>query len=183
MSAVRDLCPAAVKAGDAASLWRDRAQSCPDGTRGCRARPGRLAHHGKLRVPENLSLLPLPSKSPEPNPTENVWRFPRHTKLSNRVLGGYEAIVEAACEARNSLIARSRPHHLDRNPPVGNHRPPLTALGIRCALHLRTIFFYDYEIGMGSKKFIYCLHNTRIGGPVIVDEQPSASPKARRIVV
>jgi hypothetical protein len=33
---------------------------------------------GKLRLPENFSLLPLPSKSPEPNPTENVWRFPRH---------------------------------------------------------------------------------------------------------
>jgi transposase len=28
---------------------------------------------GRLRVPENLSLLPLPSKSPELNPTENVW--------------------------------------------------------------------------------------------------------------
>jgi hypothetical protein len=27
---------------------------------------------GKLRVPDNLSLLPLPPKSPEPNPTENV---------------------------------------------------------------------------------------------------------------
>jgi hypothetical protein len=96
---------------------------------------------GRLRVPENLSLLPLPSKLPELNPTENVWQFPRPTKLSNRVFGGYEAIVEAACEAWNSLIARSRPHHLNRNPPVGDHRSPLTALGIRCALHLQTTFF------------------------------------------
>src|SRR3954464_1073408 len=28
----------------------------------------------KLRVPDHLSLLPLPAKSPELNPTENVWR-------------------------------------------------------------------------------------------------------------
>jgi transposase len=59
----------------------------------------------KLRLPENLSLLPLPPKSPELNPVENVWQFLRQTKLSNRVFAGYEAIVTAACEAWNSLIA------------------------------------------------------------------------------
>jgi hypothetical protein len=31
----------------------------------------------KLRLPDNLSLLPLPSKSPELNPAENVWQFLR----------------------------------------------------------------------------------------------------------
>ena len=60
---------------------------------------------GKLRVPENLSLLPLPPKSPELNPVENVWQFLRQNKLSNRIFGGYEAIVTAACEAWNHLIA------------------------------------------------------------------------------
>jgi transposase len=59
----------------------------------------------KLRLPENLSLLPLPPKSPALNPVENVWPFLRQTKLSNRVFDGYEAIVIAACEAWNSLIA------------------------------------------------------------------------------
>jgi len=59
----------------------------------------------KLRLPENLSLLPLPPKSPELNPVENVWQFLRQTKLSNRVFAGYEAIVTAACEAWNSLVA------------------------------------------------------------------------------
>jgi hypothetical protein len=59
----------------------------------------------KLRLPENLSLLPLPPKSPELNPVENVWQFLRQTRLSNRVFAGYEAIVAAACEAWNSLIA------------------------------------------------------------------------------
>ena len=60
---------------------------------------------GKLRIPENLSLLPLPPKSPELNPVENVWQFLRQNKLSNRIFGNYEAIVTAACEAWNSLIA------------------------------------------------------------------------------
>ena len=43
---------------------------------------------GKLRVPENLSLLPLPPKSPKLNPVENVWQFLRQNKLSNRIFGG-----------------------------------------------------------------------------------------------
>ena len=59
----------------------------------------------KLRVPQTLSLLPLPPKSPEPNPVENVWQFLRQNRLSNRVFGDYEAIVTAACDAWNSLLA------------------------------------------------------------------------------
>ena len=59
----------------------------------------------KLRLPENLSLLPLPPKSPELNPVENVWQFLRQNKLSNRIFGDYEAIVAAACEAWNTLLA------------------------------------------------------------------------------
>jgi hypothetical protein len=59
----------------------------------------------KLRIPDHLSLLPLPPKSPELNPVENVWQFLRQNKLSNRVFGGYEAIVAAACDAWNSLVA------------------------------------------------------------------------------
>ena len=43
---------------------------------------------GKLRLPDSLSLLPLPSKSPELNPAENVWQFLRQTKLSNRIFDG-----------------------------------------------------------------------------------------------
>jgi transposase len=60
---------------------------------------------GKLRLPNNLSLLPLPPKSPELNPVENVWQFLRQNKLSNRIFDDDEAIVTAACEAWNGLIA------------------------------------------------------------------------------
>jgi hypothetical protein len=58
----------------------------------------------KLRVPQNISLLPLPPKSPELNPAENIWQFLRQTKFSNRIFSDYEAIVTAACEAWNGLI-------------------------------------------------------------------------------
>jgi putative transposase len=60
---------------------------------------------GKLRVLDNLSLLPLHPKSPELNLIENAWQFLRQNKLSNRIFGDYEAIVTAACDAWNSLIA------------------------------------------------------------------------------
>ena len=40
---------------------------------------------GKLRVPENISLLPLPAYSPELNPVENVWQFLRQNYLANSV--------------------------------------------------------------------------------------------------
>jgi hypothetical protein len=60
---------------------------------------------GKLRMPDTVSLMSLPPKSPELNPTENVWQFLRQTKLSNRIFEGYDAIVAAACDAWNSLIA------------------------------------------------------------------------------
>jgi len=59
----------------------------------------------QLRLPDNLSLLPLPPTSPELNPAENIWEFLRQNKLSNLIFEGYEAIVTAACEAWNSLVA------------------------------------------------------------------------------
>ena len=60
---------------------------------------------GELAVPENLSLLPLPRYSPEPNPVENVWEYLRQNKLSHRVREGYDAIVATCCEAWNWLVA------------------------------------------------------------------------------
>jgi transposase len=32
---------------------------------------------GKLAVPPNITLLPLPPKCPELNPVENLWQFLR----------------------------------------------------------------------------------------------------------
>jgi transposase len=40
----------------------------------------------KLAIPNNISLLPLPAKSPELIPVENIWQFIRDNWLSNRSL-------------------------------------------------------------------------------------------------
>jgi len=58
---------------------------------------------GALVVPENITLLPLPPRSPELNPVENVWQFMRDNWLSNRVFQSYDDIVAHCCEAWNKL--------------------------------------------------------------------------------
>ena len=60
---------------------------------------------GKLVVPDNIVLVHLPPKSPELNPTENIWQYLRQTWLSNRVFESYEDICDACCEAWNNLAA------------------------------------------------------------------------------
>ena len=72
----------------------------------------------RLVVPENVTLLPLPPYSPElgahcdqgsqwglMNPVERVWLYLRERFLSHRVLGGYTALLDAACRAWNALAA------------------------------------------------------------------------------
>ena len=59
----------------------------------------------KLSLPKNLTLILLPSRSPELNPVENVWQYLRANWLSNRVFDTYDQITEAACQAWNNLIA------------------------------------------------------------------------------
>ena len=60
---------------------------------------------GHLSVPDNLTLLPLPSYSPELNPGENVWGHLRQSKLGLRVWPGHDAIVATCREAWNWLVA------------------------------------------------------------------------------
>src|SRR6202011_1082935 len=48
----------------------------------------------RLAVPPNITLLPLPPKCPELNPTENIWQFMRDNWLSNRVFKSYDDIVD-----------------------------------------------------------------------------------------
>ncbi len=64
-------------------------------------RPG-----GLLKVPDNISLLPLPPYSPELNPQENIWQYLRQNYLSNRVFDTYDAIIDACCHAWNNLAAQ-----------------------------------------------------------------------------
>ena len=59
---------------------------------------------GKLEVPENISIITLPARSPELNPVENIWQFMRDNWLSNRVFKSYKDIVDHCCDAWNELI-------------------------------------------------------------------------------
>jgi len=58
----------------------------------------------KLDVPRNISIIALPSKSPELNPQENIWQFMRDNWLSNRVFTSYENIVDHCCDSWNKLV-------------------------------------------------------------------------------
>ena len=59
-----------------------------------------------LDMPDNITLIFLPSRAPELNPVENVWQFLRANWLSNRVFETYDAIIDAACEAWQKLIVK-----------------------------------------------------------------------------
>tara|TARA_R110000787_G_scaffold282559_1_gene394496 strand:- start:10389 stop:10892 length:504 start_codon:yes stop_codon:yes gene_type:complete len=56
-----------------------------------------------LEVPGNITLVPLPPRSPELNPTENIWQFMRDNWLSNRVFKSYSDIIDHCCFAWNQL--------------------------------------------------------------------------------
>jgi transposase len=59
---------------------------------------------GELRLPANLTLLPLPPYAPELNPVENVWEYLRGNRLSLTVWDTYDQIVEACCNAWNAFL-------------------------------------------------------------------------------
>ena len=61
---------------------------------------------GKLKLPKNISIILLPSRSPELNPVENVWQYLRQNWLSNRVFPTYGNVLDAGCEAWSKLIAQ-----------------------------------------------------------------------------
>ena len=58
----------------------------------------------KLAVPDNITLVPLPPRSPELNPVENVWQFLRENWLSNRIFTSYPDILDHCCDAWNKLV-------------------------------------------------------------------------------
>jgi transposase len=62
----------------------------------------------KLDMLENITPIFLPSRAPELNPVENVWQYLRLNWLSNTVFEGYDAIVDAACDAWRKLTAEPK---------------------------------------------------------------------------
>ena len=57
----------------------------------------------KLHIPPNITMLPLPPRSPELNSVENIWQFMRENWISNRVFKSYDEIVDICSEAWNKL--------------------------------------------------------------------------------
>jgi hypothetical protein len=59
---------------------------------------------GRLLVPGNITLRPLPPSAPGLNGMENLWGYLRQDHLSHCGWNTSEAIVEACCEAWNTPI-------------------------------------------------------------------------------
>ena len=57
----------------------------------------------KLAVPDNITILLLPSYSPELNPVENLWGYLRSHYLSNRAYEDYQHLLDAGAEAWQQL--------------------------------------------------------------------------------
>ena len=56
----------------------------------------------RLAVPTNITLLPLPPKSPELNPVETIWWFMRENWMSNRVFTSYKDILDHCASWKSS---------------------------------------------------------------------------------
>src|SRR6476646_9271060 len=61
-----------------------------------------------LTVPANISLMPLPAKSPELNPVENIWQFIRENWLSNRQFRARGCYHQRSGWRRGAPITRAR---------------------------------------------------------------------------
>ena len=59
---------------------------------------------GKLKVPKNLTMVPLPAACPELNAAENIWQYLRQTYLANRVFKSYTDILDACQDAWRKLL-------------------------------------------------------------------------------
>ena len=87
-----DRFPATIPEADHVALFLDRA-----GWHGAK----------KLKVPANITFVPLPAYSPELNCIERIWLYLKERYLSHRLLDDYDAIVDATCVAWSKLTAET----------------------------------------------------------------------------
>ncbi|MDQ2082200.1 IS630 family transposase [Xanthobacteraceae bacterium Astr-EGSB] len=62
---------------------------------------------GKLDIPANITLVPLPPSCPELNAAENIWQYLRQNYLGNCVFADYTAILDACQDAWRKLLAET----------------------------------------------------------------------------
>jgi len=58
-----------------------------------------------VKVPANLTLVPLPPYSPELNAIEKVWQYLRDRYLSGRLFSSVAAVIDACCMVWDALLA------------------------------------------------------------------------------
>jgi DDE superfamily endonuclease len=130
------------------------------------------AHSAKLPVPDNITLLPLPPKSPELNPVENIWQFMRDNWLSNRMdppdLGQQGAIghlTRAFGPATPGIISRRRDaHHIAHD-----------ANRERLALILD-----EAEFHLGASEKMHPRHPPSHDGPGAIHQTPCFSVRSKK---
>jgi hypothetical protein len=52
---------------------------------------------GRLTVPPNITLLPLPAYTPELNVVERLWHWIKDHEFSNRTYPDYDQLADAVC--------------------------------------------------------------------------------------
>src|SRR4051812_37550077 len=57
-----------------------------------------------LVVPDNITLVPLPSKAPELNPVENIWQYMRENWISN----GTVNLIGSGCDKARGEAGRTK---------------------------------------------------------------------------
>lgn len=62
---------------------------------------------GRLKPPDNITLVHLPAYSPELNPVEHLWLYLKERFLSHRIFDDQHDIVEACAKAWNDLKAEA----------------------------------------------------------------------------
>tara|TARA_B110001454_G_C12646025_1_gene403340 strand:- start:22 stop:489 length:468 start_codon:yes stop_codon:yes gene_type:complete len=63
-----------------------------------------IAHD--LDIPDNITLIPLPSYSPELNAMEQVWQWMKEHDLSNISFKDYDEIVDKVCDSWNRFCSK-----------------------------------------------------------------------------
>ncbi len=73
-----------------------------------------------LAVPDNVTLIYLPPRSPELNPIENLWHWITSHYWSNRIHADYPAMLDAAATAlRETFIDLERVKSICNAPYLG----------------------------------------------------------------
>ncbi len=67
----------------------------------------RAPWHKHLKTPENITIVHLPSYSPELDPQENIWEYLKNNFLSNKVFKDLEEITDACCNAWNTMCSET----------------------------------------------------------------------------